>query len=209
MVADRMYKLLVFHADLPVRMAAATSMHLLLERNPTFSEFLKPALKQIIEVYLKLMQEIDSEELVEGLQEFVGHFEAEIPPFAIQLAQELVQAYQRLVEGDKDDEENDEDATMAACSVVSTLRRIMESVTENKEILPQLEKIVLPILMHGLTQDGMEAIDDSLDCIALLLYHGPKEGISAELWKLFPQLLYVICGDDNDPEGGYAFEHLA
>mmetsp|Transcript_39342 Transcript_39342/g.29058 ORF Transcript_39342/g.29058 Transcript_39342/m.29058 type:complete len:92 (+) Transcript_39342:1036-1311(+) len=85
----------------------------------------------------------------------------------------------------------------------------MESCCEHKEILMQLEGIVLPIIMHGLTQDGMEAIDEALDSIALLLYYGPKEHISPQMWKLFPQLMYVICGEDNDPEGGYAFEHLA
>jgi hypothetical protein len=55
----------------------------------------------------------------------------------------------------------------------------------------------------------MDAIEDALDCIALLLYYGPQGTISLSMWKLFPQLLFVICGDENDPEGGYAFEYLA
>ncbi len=63
--------------------------------------------------------------------------------------------------------------------------------------------------MHGLTPDGMDAIEDALDCIALLVYYGQSGSISASMWKLFPQLLYVICGDESDPEGGYAFEYLA
>src|SRR3569833_1446201 len=63
--------------------------------------------------------------------------------------------------------------------------------------------------MHGLTQDGMEAIEDALDCIALLTYYSKNGSISQSMWNLFPQLLYVICGDDNDPEGGFAFEYLA
>ena len=55
----------------------------------------------------------------------------------------------------------------------------------------------------------MDAIEDSLDCIALLIYYSKQSQISANMWTLFPQLLYVICGDENDPEGGFAFEYLA
>jgi uncharacterized protein YjgD (DUF1641 family) len=68
-----------------VRLMAATSIHKLLF-NTIASDFLKPALKNILEVYLKLMTEIDSEELVGALEEMVKHFKEDISPFAIELA---------------------------------------------------------------------------------------------------------------------------
>jgi hypothetical protein len=49
-------------------------------------EFLKPALKNILEIYLKIMQEIDSEELVSALEEIVKHFKEDIIPYAMDLA---------------------------------------------------------------------------------------------------------------------------
>jgi len=63
---------------------AATSIHKLLY-NKTASEFLKPALKNILEVYLKLMSEIESEELVSALEEIVSHFKEDISPYAVEL----------------------------------------------------------------------------------------------------------------------------
>ena len=36
--------------------------------NSTAIEFLKPALKNILEVYLRIMEEIDSEELIGALE---------------------------------------------------------------------------------------------------------------------------------------------
>lgn len=32
--------------------------------------------------------------------------------------------------------------------------------------------------MHGITPDGMDSIEDVLDCIALLIYHGESGRIS-------------------------------
>ena len=46
---------------------AATSLHKLFDIKGVI-EFLKPALKNLLEVYLKLMNEIENEELVSGLE---------------------------------------------------------------------------------------------------------------------------------------------
>ena len=43
------------------------------------------------------MTEIESEELVNGLEEVVSLFKDDIGPFAIQLTEQLVAAYHRLV----------------------------------------------------------------------------------------------------------------
>ena len=53
----------------------------------TAIEFLKPALKNILEVYLKIMEEIDSEELIGALEVIMEKYQEDIGPFAVQLAQ--------------------------------------------------------------------------------------------------------------------------
>jgi len=60
--------------------------------------------------------------------------------------------------------------------------------------------------MHSLTPDGLDAIEDGLDCIALMIYHGGQA--DANLWKLFPQMLYIVGGNPGDVDGGFAFEYL-
>lgn len=64
------------------------------------------------------------------------------------------------------------------------------------------------MLLHSLTPDGLDAIEDGLDCIAMVLYHGSEGRISPKMWKIFSQLLYIVVGED-DPDGGYGFEYLA
>lgn len=74
----------------------------------------------------------------------------------------------------------------------------------------------MPILMHGLTPDGIDAIEDALDCIALLLYYrennkgleGQATPISPEMWHLLPQILHIVGGKPGDVDGGFAFEYL-
>ena len=68
---------------------------------------------------------------------------------------------------------------------------------------------MMPVLMYSLTPDGLDSIEDALDCIVMFLYHGPTGTVSKSMWKLFPQLLYLVCGDEKDPDGGYGFEYIS
>lgn len=43
----------------------------------------------------------------------------------------------------------------------------------------------------------------------MTIYYGYKDKpISANMWKLFPQLLYVCAGEDGDMDGGFGFEYI-
>ena len=92
---DGVYKAM-FASDLPVRLSAAIAMSKLI-KNSTAEEFLKPALANILEVYLKIMNEIDSEELIGALEEIMTIFKDDMGPFAIQLSTNLVEQYKRLI----------------------------------------------------------------------------------------------------------------
>lgn len=72
-----------------------------------------------------------------------------------------------------------------------------------------MENIVYPCLLHSLTSDGLDSIEEGIECIIMLVYYGYKnKPISAEMWRLFPQLLYVCAGDDGDMDGGFGFEYI-
>lgn len=88
---DGVYKSL-FVSDLPTKLSAAISLASMLV-NKTVREFLKPALKNILEVYLKMTNEIDSEHLFTSLESFMKRFNDDMGPFAIQIAEQLVTQY--------------------------------------------------------------------------------------------------------------------
>ena len=101
-------------------------------------------------------------------------------------------------------EDDDGESALAAVGCVTALRRILDSCQKNKHLLVQMEDIIYPILVHSLTSQGMDAIEDGVDCLTLLLYYG--EHISPKLWALFPQMLYVVCGEDDN--GGFGMEYV-
>lgn len=112
--------------------------------------------------------------------------------------------YQRLIQVDVD--EDDGESALAAVGCVTAIRRLLDSVNKEPAMLIQLQSVIYPILMHGLTPDGLDAIEDGLDCIALILYYGNQ--VNAELWRLLPQMLYIVAGKDDDVDGGFGNEYL-
>lgn len=115
-----------------MRFQAALTIHKLLENEVTFN-FLKPALSQILQKYLDLMNEIDSEDLVTALEEVVSHFKDDIYPFASELTEQLVNSYHRLSQVGVDDDGGE--SALAAVGCVTTIRRIIESCQNNKPLL--------------------------------------------------------------------------
>ena len=72
----------LFAEDLPVRLSAAVALSNFL-KNPVAEKFLKPALKNILEAYLKIIAEIDSEQLVSALEEIMTVYRDDMGPFAV------------------------------------------------------------------------------------------------------------------------------
>ena len=122
------------------------------------------------------------------------------------MTEHLTNSYQRLVQVSADDD--DGESALAAVGCVTAVRRILDSIHKNKDLMRQVEDRIYPMLLHSLTPDGLDAIEDGLDCIAMVLYHGSEGRISPKMWKIFSQLLYIVVGED-DPDGGYGFEYLA
>lgn len=72
------------HPNLPVKVEAALAMNELLV-HPVTVDFLRPGLEVLLKTYLKIMDDIDFDELIQALQSIVETYQEEIAPYAISL----------------------------------------------------------------------------------------------------------------------------
>lgn len=109
-----------------------------------------------------------------------------------------------------DDDSDAEEKALAAAGCVVAMRRIIEAINKDKAGLIAILPIIYPIMMHSLTPDGLDAIEEGLDCINIMVYYAFDRNtrIPAELWKLLPQMMYIVVGNENDVDGGFAFDFL-
>ena len=80
--------------------------------------------------------------------------------------------YKALVADDGNDNDDDaEEKALAAAGCVTAMRRIIEAINKDKQGLQNILPIIYPILMHSLTPDGLDAIEEGLDCINIMIYY--------------------------------------
>jgi hypothetical protein len=63
---------------------------------------------------------------------------------------------------------------MAAVGCVQAITRIISSIKNNVDLLLRCEDIIYPMMLYSLTPDGMDSIEESIECIMHLAYYTPK-----------------------------------
>jgi importin-7 len=197
--------------DLPVRVNAAVSLIKLLD-HPIAVEFVRPGLQQVIKIYLKLIDEIDYDELITSLKKIVDVFEEEIGPYALDLCQKLGEAFLRIHEQRKVNEQNildmDQDTSLTAEGLMTAIRRILQSISGRyAEMYPQLEEILETPIITTLNDFCTESTDEGLTCLVELIYN--QQGVSQRMWNFFFEIVSSIMTDkgilDNHSDACFAF----
>ena len=204
-VVEEVYKSLL-DEWLPVKVFAGTSLHKL-SKIKEAKEILEPGISNIIEAYLKIMQEIDQDELVNALEEIVNIFEDKVEPFAFELIEQLNIRFKKAA---KQDHDPSGETILTANGCIWAIRRIIAAVSKRKDLLEKIEDEMYPSILFTLTPKGIEYTEDSLDWAILLVYH--RQFISEKMWKLFIHMIGAVIGSDNSEvdqvDGGYGFEFL-
>lgn len=181
-------------AELPVKVEAALALDGLLEHD-TAVEFLRPGLETVLRTYLKIMDEIDFDELVKALKSLVDVYEEEIAPYAVSLCQTLGAAFMRLlaVKGTGDDE--DQETCLTAEGLMNAIRNVLKSVSgkEYADLYPQLEEVLEQPLLATLTENGQCAVEDGITCISELLYN--QSNVSPRMWNFYVVIVDLVVGN--------------
>jgi len=117
--------------ELPVQMMAATSLRFLLDSD-TAQIVISPVLPQVLDEFFRLMNEIGLDDLVCSLEKIIQRFGDQIAQIAPQLVIKLASMFQRLFK--KDDNEEDDEAQMAALTTLECINTILEQTWEMPDV---------------------------------------------------------------------------
>ena len=154
-----------------MKVEAALAISALLDHQ-VVQDIIRPALSDVLKVFLRIMDEIDFEDLVGALRKIVEIYDSEIAPYAISLCMKLSEAYVRCVKnkGEIDDEEIEQGLT--ADGLMRAIVRVLNSISGKfPELYPQLEHILEESIHVTLSEAGQCEIDFGLTCIAELIYN--------------------------------------
>ena len=182
--------------ELPVKVDAVVALRAFVEYVEGLDP-LRPILPALLDVFFKLMNEVDNEDLVMTLETLVEKFEDEISPYAVGICKNLAAAFWKLMQtGEGDDEDEDDMGALAAVGCLRAVATILESISSVPALYVELEPILFPILAKMSTIEGQDVYEEILEILAYFTYVTPQ--ISPQLWSIWPNLIEV-----SFPEAGF------
>jgi len=178
--------------EFPVKVNAGIALSRLLIQAEA-AEALKPVLANVLQVYLSLIDQMDNDDLVSGLEHVIARFADQIHPFAVGIVQQLVNKFWKSLQ-EKDDEEDegeDEEITFASSECLGAINRIINCELPI-ETLDKIEEITCDIIKYAISEEGAEYMYPGLEMLGNLLYHRPT--VSNRLWPFFSELNYIMAG---------------
>ena len=179
---------------LPVRLSSAITAASMLT-HPGTKQILKGTVKVLVSIYLKLTEEMDSEELIESLQIVIQHFKEEIAEFIVQLSDYLIKYFLKLSQREANDDEPIDTSSLVS-NLITTFADIIRYFVNNTQVYPQLEQHIEVILKHCLHDNIYDRIDDGLDVIEEVLKTCVT--IPPKMWEHFPTIVNSFIGSEEE-----------
>ncbi|KAI9505769.1 Nonsense-mediated mRNA decay protein 5 [Coemansia spiralis] len=189
--------------ELPVRVHAALALQPMIE-NEAIRNQISGHLPDVMQVFLNLTNEIDSDTITHVIEEFVEIFADKMAPFALQLGQQLCDTFMRVM-GDAASNPQDlsnadiddiSDKTMAAAGVLKTLGTLVINLESSPEVVYQLEEVVFPVIRFVLEQRLIDLYDEVYEILDCCMFS--VKAVSPNAWTLFGTIYHSFKNDGID-----------
>lgn len=177
--------------ELPVRVEAAVALQVLLVEQEKAKDYIQPFVKPICLELLKVIRETENDDLTSVMQRIVITFDQEVTPLAVEMMTHLAQTFAQVIEADMD---SSEEKAITALGILNTMETILNVMENQKEILTQLEGIVLNVIGVILQKNIMDFYEEVLS----LIYSLTSAQVSHHMWQVFAMLYEMFQKDGID-----------
>ena len=183
---------------LPVRVMSALAAPTLLIYKKVRS-LLKGNAKILLALYIKLMNELDLEEIVECLQEIIKYFKEEVRDYVEQLCDYLIRYFIRLnkkEEGNSSNENNnnDFDYLIIVKQIMQTIKEIIMLFVNDAEIFEKLQKYINVILLFCFSTESVSLLDNGIEILYVIVTGAHQ--IPKSLWNYYLRMIKTVVDEE-------------
>lgn len=137
--------------DMPVKLEASIALQMYLTSQDHVSQYIEAQIKPITLEILKILREIEIEDVTNVMQKLVCTFPEQLEPIAVEICQDLARTFTLIFEVD----ENSDDKAIAAMGILNTIETLLSVMDENQAIMAKLHPIVMNVIGHIFQQNVM------------------------------------------------------
>lgn len=137
--------------ELPVKVEAAIAIQMLLVAQEKVHKILEPEVKPVTTELLKLIRETENDNIASVLQKIVPQYTEQLMPIACEITEHLAATFSKVLETDAGTDEK----AITAMGLLNTMETVLNVMDDNPDILAQIEKTVLRVVLHILQRNIM------------------------------------------------------
>ncbi|XP_037551691.1 importin-8 [Nematolebias whitei] len=154
--------------------------------------YIRPYIHQVMHEFLHVIKETENDDLTNVIQKMICEYNQEMATVAVDMTQNLAEIFIRVLQSEEYEE--NEDKTVMALGILSTIDTILTVMEDHKEITLQLEGICLQVIGLVLQKPIIEFYEEILS----LAFGLTCQTISPQMWQLLGILYEVFQHDCFD-----------
>jgi len=182
---------------LQVRFESAMALSSILNQKEV-KEILKGYILNLLQIYIKLMEETDIEEIMDIIQELIKNFTEECKDYIVQLSEYLIQYFNKLITSIKDDEneDNELDDFSLINNIINTFCNFINYFVNNENIYPKIEIYIDELLNYCLIKEPYDKLEEGIKLLEEILKK--CQTVPNHIWKFFVPLILTVIEDDKE-----------
>ncbi|XP_011611451.1 importin-8 isoform X1 [Takifugu rubripes] len=186
---------LIENQEMPVKVEAAIALQTLISNQEQAKSYMRPYVRPVMLELLHVVKETENDDLTNVIQKMICEYNQEVAAIAVNMTQNLAEIFIRVLQSDE--YVDNEDKTVMALGVLSTIDTILTVMEDHKEITQQLEGICLQVI--GLVlQKPIIGMAEFYEEILSLAFGLTCQTISSSMWQLLGVLYEVFQHDCFD-----------
>uniref|UniRef100_A0A3Q3WKQ5 Importin N-terminal domain-containing protein n=1 Tax=Mola mola TaxID=94237 RepID=A0A3Q3WKQ5_MOLML len=183
---------LIDDKEMPVKVEAAIALQTLVTNQEQAKLYIRPYIRPVMQELLHVVKETENDDLTNVIQKMICEYNQEVALIAVDMTQNLAEIFTRVLQSEEYEE--NEDKTVMALGILSTIDTILTVMEDHKEVTQQLEGICLQVIGLVLQKPIIEFYEEILS----LAFGLTCQTISPQMWQLLGVLYEIFQHDCFD-----------
>uniref|UniRef100_A0A673CUK3 Importin N-terminal domain-containing protein n=1 Tax=Sphaeramia orbicularis TaxID=375764 RepID=A0A673CUK3_9TELE len=160
---------LIDDKEMPVKVEAAIALQTLISNQEQAKVYIQPYIRPIMQELLHVVKETENDDLTNVIQKMICEYNQEVATIAVDMTQNLAEIFTRVLQSEEYEE--NEDKTVMALGILSTIDTILTVMEDHTECIPLFVEAVLERLMRGVKSSELRTM--CLQVAIAALYYNP------------------------------------
>uniref|UniRef100_A0A3P8RUX2 Importin 8 n=1 Tax=Amphiprion percula TaxID=161767 RepID=A0A3P8RUX2_AMPPE len=160
---------LIDDKEMPVKVEAAIALQTLVSNQEQAKLYIRPYIRPVMQELLHVVKETENDDLTNVIQKMICEYNQEVATIAVDMTQNLAEIFTRVLQSEEYEE--NEDKTVMALGILSTIDTILTVMEDHKECIPLFVEAVLERLMRGVKSSELRTM--CLQVAIAALYYNP------------------------------------